>query len=160
MGAVCSSSVVQGGQVNLSLHFEPRWPLSLNSNDWPRCKLVMTTPWPTALQLNVKASSSNLQLLLFLANITLYWATGKLIFNLSTYKQEPQLVNKPLMCHMVRAGKANLPIQCLDGQLLKTIMLGVLIMLFKCNSMKLQKFGYFRLFVGIRLFRRMQKNSF
>lgn len=57
---------------------------------------------------------------------------------------------------MVRAGEANLPIQCLDGQLLKTIMLGVLIVLFKCNSMKLQKFSYFRLFVGESL---IQENA-
>lgn len=156
MGTVCSRSVVQGGQVNLSLHFEPRWPLSLNSNHWPRCKPVMTTPWPAAFQLNTKASISNLQHLLCLASITLCWATGKLIFNLSTYKQEPRLVNKPLKCHMVRAGEANLPIQCLDGQLLKTIMLGVLIMLFNWNSMKLQKFAYFRLFGGESL---IQENA-
>lgn len=116
----------------------------------------MTTPWPAAFQLNTKASISNLQHLLFLANITLCWATGKLIFNLSTYKQEPRLVNKPLKCHMVRAGEANLPIQCLDGQLLKTIMLGVLIVLFKWNSMMLQKFGYFRLFGGESL---IQENA-
>lgn len=156
MGAVCSRGVVQAGQVNLSLLFEPRWPLALNSNHWPRCKLVMTTPRPAAFQLNAKASISNLQHLLFLANITLCWATGKLIFNLSTYKQEPRLVNKPLKCHMVRAGEANLPIQCLDGQLLKTIMLGVLIVLFKWNSMMLQKFGYFRLFGGESL---IQENA-